>query len=117
MRFFFFSLLLIPTFILAELPLVPAAEEASTLPSNIHAVMSLDPKARALDFKEAFETLRKEKTSNKVIFRLSDGTTLANVIEMSVLGNGTLVLFKINSMQGIKLQVVEIEKIAAISHL
>jgi hypothetical protein len=94
------------------------AQQAATTPSKIRTIMSIDPKARALDYAQAFEMLRKEKTSNKVVFQLADGSTLSNVIEMTVIGNGTLILFKVSSnTQGIRLQVVEVEKILAISHL
>jgi hypothetical protein len=98
-------------------PIAKPVEEAAAVHPKMQAIMSIDPQVRALDLKDAFDRLRQEKTSNKVFFDLSDGTRISNVIEMSVIGKGTLVLFKVSSMQGIKLQVVPVEKIVTISHL
>jgi hypothetical protein len=79
--------------------------------------ITVDPQKRAQDYSQAFDMMRKEKTSNKVVIHLTDGTTLTNIIEMGVVGNGTLLHFKTNSPQGIKIQIVEVEKIHSITHL
>lgn len=76
----------------------------------------IDPKARALDFQQAFDLLRKEKTANKVQFILDNGKTISNIIDMVILSNGSLILFKFSSQQGIKYQVVPVESIESISH-
>lgn len=78
--------------------------------------MKVDLKERANDYKEAFETLKKEKGVGKVYFQIVNGATITNIIDMTLTGNGHLILFKFNSPQGIKFQVVPVEQIATLSY-
>jgi hypothetical protein len=93
----------------------PAAQSSIPPPMTqgtpVQSYMAISPSARALDFQQAFEQLRKEKTAGKVYFQLIDGTTIANIIEMSLMSNSTLILFRFNSNQGIRFQIVKIEDI------
>ena len=70
----------------------PAVEGAS-----VQNYMMISPSARALDYQTAFEQLRKEKTAGKVYFQLVDGTSIANIIDMSIMPNSTLIVFRFNS--------------------
>jgi hypothetical protein len=94
---------------------------ASSLSVSTHSqtksTMAIDPKARALDFKQAFDLLRKEKTANKVVFLLVDGSTISNIIDIKIMGNGSLLLFRHETPQGIRFQTVAIEEISALKHL
>ncbi len=100
------------TFFLALLTTPLAAE----VPSSLQSYIPIDLKERASDYKEAFEALKKEKTSAKVFFQLANGTTITNIIDMSLTGNGHLILFKYNTQQGIKNQVVPVEQIVQLSY-
>ena len=42
------------------------------------SVMLIDPKARASDYKKAFEILKQEKSTAKVYFELSDGMKISH---------------------------------------
>jgi hypothetical protein len=84
--------------------------------SSTQSYMMISPVSRAEDFQQVFEMLRKEKTTGKVYFRLADGLMISNVIEMTLLPNSTLVLFRFNSAQGIRFQVVKVEDISAIGY-
>lgn len=77
----------------------------------------IDPKMRALDYQQAYETLRKEKPSNKVCITLMNGSIFSNIIEMQRMANSTLFLIRYNSPQGIKIQAVELELIQSIGYL
>lgn len=77
----------------------------------------IDPKMRALDYQQAYETLRKEKPSNKVCVTLMNGLVFSNIIEMQRMANSTLFLIRYNSPQGIKIQAVELELIQSIGYL
>lgn len=90
---------------------------AAEMPAPLQSYMPIALKERASDYKEAFEALKKEKTSAKVFFQLSDGSTISNIIDMSLTGNGHLVLFKFNTQQGIKSQVVPVEQIVQLSYM
>lgn len=73
-------------------------------------------KERASDYQEAFEVLKKEKGAGKVYFQLADGTQISNIVAMTLMGSGHLILFKFNTQQGIKQQVVPVEQIATLSY-
>lgn len=97
----------------------PVAEpqHAPAAPNTPSSSLVIDPKMRAQDFKEAFETLRKEKTTGKVFFQLMNGSTVSNIIDMTLMSNSTLILFRFNSTQGIRFQLVKVEEIASISYI
>lgn len=87
-------------------PPQPPAVGAST-----SSYMMISPASRALDLQQAFELMRAEKSTGKVYFELADGTTISNIIEMHLMQNSTLILFRFNSNQGIRYQVVKVEEI------
>ena len=88
---------------------------ASQEPS-VRSSMMIDPKQRAQDFQQAYDMLKKEKTAGKVYFQLSDGTSIGNIIDMTPMANGTMVLFRYNSSQGIRFQIVKIEEILTLQY-
>ena len=86
-------------------------------PNAKHHSMAIDPKLRACDYKEVFECLRKEKAPNQVYIKLSDGSMLTNIIDMSATTNSTVFLLKYNTPQGIKIKAIELERIHGIGYL
>lgn len=91
-------------------PLPPAADAKN------HGYMVINLKERANDYKEAFDSLKKEKGVGKVYFQTAGGGTITNIVDMTLTGNGHLILFKFNTQQGIKYQVVPVEQITALSY-
>lgn len=87
----------------------PPSQHGSGTPTPSY--MAISPSARALDFQQAFEQMRKEKSTGKVYFELVDGSTIGNIIDMTMMANSTLILFRFNSGQGIRFQVVKVEEI------
>jgi len=101
----------------------PAKSAIETIPASLmraggaNSYMVISPADRAKDFQQAFEMMRKEKSNGKVFFQLFDGSIISNVIDMSLLPNSTLFVFRFNSpQQGIQFQVVKVEDIATISY-
>jgi len=92
---------------------VEAAYHA-TSPSR--SLMMINPKERAADYASAFEALRQEKSSARVFFRLADDTKITNVIDMKLMPNSTLVLFRFTTAQGVRFHVTEIEDIVSIEN-
>jgi hypothetical protein len=84
--------------------------------NSARSLMLIDPKARASDYLKAFEALRQEKATSKVIFELADGSTISNVIDMKLMPEQTLIVFRYNTVQGVKFQVVAIEDLVGIRH-
>jgi hypothetical protein len=94
--------------------LTPPHHRAAGTP--ITTYMMISPSARALDFQQAFEQMRKEKSTGKVYFELADGTIISNIIDMTMMTNATLIMFRFNSNQGIRFQVVKVEDILNIRY-
>lgn len=105
------ALLLSSSMLCAATPESPSIEVSSS------PHLAIDPKARASDYVQAFEILRKEKTSGKVFFQLKNSTLISSIIEVTPMNNSSLLLFRYNTAQGIKLQVVPIEEIQGISYV
>lgn len=95
--------------ILPPLPSVARVKEMNSL-------IMIDPKNRSADLHQAFEFIRKEKNTSKIVFELMNGKTVTNILEMIPMVNGTMILFRLNGPQGAQLQIVPIEEIAAIYH-
>ena len=119
---------LLIAFSIISSPLLGAAaaskeESASEMPpphlksSVSNSYISIPIKDRALDLQQAFDLLKREKTSGKVYFQFSDGSTISNIINITLLPNNSLILFRYNSNnQGIRLQVVKVEDIVGLSY-
>lgn len=80
-------------------------------------VMIIDPKIRAKDFMQAYESLRKERSTGNIEFVLSDGKRLSGISDIKLLDGGTLFIFQLNTSKGQKFEVVRVEDIQTISHL
>lgn len=77
-------------------------------------VMIIDPSVRAQDFKEAFSYLMQYKAGAPIFFELQDKEKLYNVLDISLMKGGTVMIFRINTTQGLKYRVVKIEDVASI---
>jgi hypothetical protein len=93
----------------------PAPKEATPPPAKTTASMTsymmIPPSQRALDYQQAFEQMREEKSTGKVYFELADGSTVSNIIDMRVMENSTIILFRYTSNQEIRFKVVKVEDI------
>ena len=79
-------------------------------------VMIIDPSIRAQDFKEAFNYLSEYKAGAPLFFELQDKEKLYNVLDFSLMKGGTLVIFKLNTIQGLRYRVVKIEDLISIGN-
>lgn len=113
-------------FLLAAIAPALAPMETTTIPpqaaqqqspgASIPSYMTISPASRALDFQQAFDKLSKEKSNGKIFFQLADGSMIGNVIEMIVMPNSTLIIFRFNSSQGVQFQVVKVEDIVGLRY-
>ncbi len=81
------------------------------------SMITIDAKTRAEDYQKAYLLIRKDKPSSRIFFKLADGTILSNIVDITVLENGTLLLFKTTTTQGLKYNVIPVEEIIALGHL
>lgn len=94
-----------------------AAASVSASPANPErSLMMIEPKARAADYVQAFDFLRKDKPTLKIRLLLMNGQELSNVTELSTTHGGTLLIAKYLSNQGTKAQIIPIETIGEIGY-
>ncbi len=93
----------------------PTPELASLLDSGSKSVIIIEPKARAADYAQAFDFLRKDKPTQKIMVRTASAT-YTNVADITPSAGGTLLLIKMLSNQGTKTQIVPVEQIMEIGY-
>lgn len=103
------------------LPLALAAQETSqqqptTPPSAIvqsisRSTVAIDAKARSEDILKAYDLLKREKPTLKISARTYSGQILSNVVDITAMPNGTLLLFRTSSAQGIKNQFISVDDV------
>ncbi|MDN3505518.1 MAG: hypothetical protein P0S95_08080 [Rhabdochlamydiaceae bacterium] len=82
--------------------------------SGASDIMIINPDNRAKDFKAAFDILQQEVQGSKIIFTLTDKSTISGIMEIQVLPGGTMLSFMLNTTKGIKYKIVPIEQIKSI---
>jgi len=105
--------LLLPLFAFGQSLPNPTPPSPTTLvmPREISPIMLIDPKTRASDFVQAYALVMKEKAGAKVIFKLMNGSELSNIMELTLMPGGSLILFKQSTTQGILYTFEKIENI------
>jgi hypothetical protein len=96
-------------------PTLPAAPMVSSM-SDSKSFMMIDPKVRANDYVQAFDLLRRDKPTLKIVLRTSSGMTYFNVTDLSITHGGTLFLVKFLSNQGSKTQILPVEEIVELAY-
>lgn len=84
--------------------------------SSDNSIMIIDAALRAADYKEAFDTLKKDKTANKIAFHLTNGETITSIGDITLSQNGSLLIIKFQTVQGNRYQVIPVETIASLSY-
>lgn len=97
-----------------QLAMTSQAAAAGVKTSGENSVVIVDPLVRAADFKEAFNYLSQYKAGSPIFFALQNGEKLYNIIDLSVMKGGSIVIFKMNSTQGQKIKVVKTEDILSL---
>lgn len=109
-------LLLTGALIAQEKPQASSAQApVAAMDEQGRSVMIIDPKARAADFAQAFDFLRKDKPTLKIMVRTLDARIL-NVTDVTASAGGTLLMIKILSSQGVKTQILPVEQIMEINY-
>lgn len=93
----------------------PPAPLVSAMNTGNKSIVVIDPKARAADYVQAFDLLRKDKPTMKIMVRTASGA-LMNVTDLTAASGGTLLLLRILSNQGTRIQVLPVEEIMEINY-
>lgn len=80
-------------------------------------IMIISPKSRTHDLLSAFQFLKKMSPATKVGVRLTDGSVISEILDMDVMPEGTMIIFKINTLKGQKFKIVNIENIEALINI
>ena len=104
--------LFITTLFAEEAMKPPPATFAST---ETKTLMMIDPKDRAKDYLYAFDLLKKDKPSLKMMIR-TPHATYNNISELVLSPQGTLIIIKNLSNQGSKIQIIPIEDMVEVNY-
>ncbi len=99
-----------------EAPKSPPASASPLVSTTTNkSVIVIDPKARANDYVQAFDFLRKDKPTLKIAVHTTSAA-IQNVTDITATSGGTLLLLKIFSNQGTRTQIVPVEEIMEINY-
>lgn len=92
------------------------AEEASAPATGGKSQIVVESKARASDLVQAFDMLRKDKSTFKINLRTQNGQMIPNIMDLTSSTAGTLLFIKILTSQGIRYQVLFTDDITEINY-
>jgi hypothetical protein len=73
-------------------------------------IFVIEPKNRAEDINKAFKYLQQAKPSSKISIKTPLGL-IPNILGITTIGNGTIIILKTSTLQGIKYEPVFIEDV------
>ena len=90
-----------------------APQAAGGAPGGVisQEMMMIAPNDRASDFVQAYALLKQYNVASSIAVMMKDKTMIANIVDMQVMKNGTLIIFKMSTLQGEKYQLVKTEDI------
>jgi hypothetical protein len=109
-----FFLIALPIALMAqETPPVPApAEQTAALSRPMgRSTILIEAKARAEDIMKAYDMMKKEKPTLRIAAHTENGPVLANIVDITIMPNGTWLLFRLSSSQGTKNQFVSVDDV------
>ncbi len=86
-----------------------AAKDSSSKGST--EMMIISPEGRAKDIQAALQYLKQRAPSSKPSIKLTDGSTISEILSIDVMPGGTILIFKTNSLKGVQYQIEKIENI------
>ena len=89
---------------------------AQTARGGQSEVMIIDPETRAKDIQDAYKYLKTMSPASKLAVKLLDGSSITEILDMKVMPGGTIIIFRTNTLQGQKFQLVKIEDIDTITN-
>ena len=90
---------------------------AQTMRSGQSEVMIINPETRAKDIQDSFQYLKTMSPASKLAVKLLDGSAITEILDMKVMPGGTIIIFRTNTLQGQKFQLVKIEDIDTITNV
>jgi hypothetical protein len=99
-----------------------AQDMASNMPSNEGAaaavaggssqeVMLITPLDRANDILQAYNYLKQNSIASSVSVMMKDKSMFSNILDVQIMKNGTLIIFKLSTLQGERYRLVKTEDI------
>ena len=80
-------------------------------------VMIISPELRAKDFQSAFTYLKTKNPSAKIGIELADHSIVSDILHIEIMPGGTLVIFTVSTVKGVKYRIVKTENIRSIHHV
>ncbi len=77
-------------------------------------LMVIQPDMRAKDLKGAFDYFKKNKLPGDIVFTLYNGKKFTNILEITDLPGGTMLVFKLNTTQGTQYHIAGVEEVQSV---
>ena len=103
--------LLIPFILAAQETPPPPTEPPALLHSTGRSTLVIEAKARADDIVKSYDLLKREKPTLRISAHTYSGVVLSNITEITAMPNGTLLLFRTSSTQGVKNTFVPVDDV------
>ncbi|MEM8727763.1 MAG: hypothetical protein AAGE99_03540 [Chlamydiota bacterium] len=91
-----------------------AALLKETSGKGIKEMMIIAPEGRANDIRAAIKFLQQKVPTDKPMIKLTNGKVITGIVNVDVMPGGTLLIFKISVLKGLKYQIEKIEDIDTI---
>jgi hypothetical protein len=95
-------------------PTTPAKTASSAriaISTQGRSTILIEAKARSDDLTKAYEALKREKPTLRISAHTVDGKGLANIMDITPMPNGTLLLLRLSTAQGTTYQLISIDEI------
>lgn len=90
----------------------PTAQGGST-----QEMMIIAPNDRATDLLEAYNFLKQNNVASSILVIMKDKSTLTGILDIQIMTKGTLLIFKLNTLQGEKYMLVKTEDVDSLAVL
>ncbi len=97
---------------LAQIESGVAAKTASSKGST--EMMIISPEGRAKDIQAAIKYLKLHAPTSKPKIKLTNGSTISGILSVDIMPGGTLLIFKVGSLKGVRYEIEKIENIDTI---
>lgn len=99
----------------AELAAMAKTQKDDNKSKGISEIMIISPELRAKDLQAAIKFLNQHVPTSKPNITLSDGSKITSIMDVDVMPGGTILIFKVTSLKGLRYKVVNIEEVQSLS--
>ncbi len=99
----------------AELAVMAKTQKADNKSKGVSEIMVISPELRAKDLQAAIKFLNQHVPTSKPNITLRDGSKITSIMDVDVMPGGTILIFKVTSLKGLRYKVINIEEVQSLS--